>query len=340
MPEIAPVQPAPLARLARKILMFGLKTAVAAGLIYWLIQKNLLNFKSLEEIRFDGRTVMLVLAAALCVAVGLLLLAWRFRLLLEFQRIQVPFGRALGLTLIGSFFGAVLPGLVGGDVVKAVYACADAPGRRADAVAAVMIDRAIGLYSLMLLGTIALLVTLAAGMLPFDMAVLWVAPISIAVGTACMLLLAWPRFRHLSPIQRMFERMPEKLQHLLKALTAYVKNPRVMVQAVGLSLANHGLVVISFLATARLLGDGLSAFTHFVLNPLAMSMNAVAVSPGGIGFAETAFGYLFKWAGSDHGAMVGLVIQYVVFTLGGTVALLATRAKRKMPPARVEPRES
>jgi glycosyltransferase 2 family protein len=333
---MVPVQRSAGAALARKIVFFVLKVGVAGGLIYWLIERGFLDFSLLETLRLDAATVTLALAAALCVAVGLLLLAWRFQLLLRFTQINVSYGRALGLTLIGSFFGAVLPGLVGGDVVKAVYACADAPGRRADAVAAVMIDRAIGLYALMLLGAAALGASLVAGMLPFENPVLWAAPLAILAGTFGMALMAWPRFRQLRLIQALFDRAPQKVQNLLKALTRYVKQPRVLVQAVGLSLANHALVVLSFFVVGQMLRleDAPSAFTHFVLNPLAMAINAVALTPGGLGLTEGAFAGLFSLAGFQGGAMIGLMgraVQYGVFAISGTAALMLIKAGRRRP---------
>jgi glycosyltransferase 2 family protein len=336
MPETSAAKPVARSRILRKVLLFGLKVAIAAGLIYGLVQQNRLNFKDLQNIPLSGRTGFLALATALCVAAGLPLLAWRFRLLLAHQSIAVSYRRALGLTLIGSFFGAVLPGLVGGDVIKAVYVCADAPGRRADAVAAVVIDRAIGLYALMLLGSAALLAALAAGTLPFENPVLLAAPIAVGLGTAGMALLAWARLRQSGPVQKLFDRLPRRVQNVLRALTSYVKSPRVMAVAIGLSLVNHALVVISFFLVARLLDNEIAAFTHFVLNPLAMTMNAVALTPGGVGFAEGAFSYLFELAGAarDTGAMVGLVgrlIQYGVFTVTGVAALLALRAGRRLP---------
>jgi uncharacterized membrane protein YbhN (UPF0104 family) len=72
-----------------------------------------------------------------------------------------------------------------------------------------------------------------------------------------------------------------------------------------------------------------------MLNPLAMAMNAIAVTPGGIGLAEGAFSFLFEMVGSPNGGMVGLlgrIIQYGVFAAGGAVAILVMKGGGKSGP--------
>ena len=317
---------------ARKILFFFAKTAVAVALIYWLVRQNRLDFSQLERLEFDAPTLSLLMAAALSVFVSVFVLAWRLKILLDYQGIRITFGRSTALTFVGAFFGTVLPGLVGGDVIKAMYICTDAPDRRPEAVAAVMVDRLIGLYALLLLGTLALGAGLATGMLPVETPILAAAPVAVGLGTLAMLLLAWPRLRRSRPVQWLFSLAPHKGQDLMKALTRFVKSPRVMAQVVGLSLVNHILVVLSFVTTAWALGDRLPVLAHFILNPLAMAMNAIALTPGGIGLAEGAFSILFEAAGSSNGAMIGLLgrlIAYAVFMLGGVAALLVTKTGRK-----------
>lgn len=335
MPQLPPTENGGRkSSLAKQVLLFAMKAAIAAALIYWLVRQNRLDLALLARLRADAQTLMILLAGGAGVLAGLLFLAWRLKRLLEFRGLAVSLGRALGLTLVGSFSGAVLPGLVGGDVVKAAYLCADEPGRRADAVAAVILDRLVGLYALFLLGTIAWVAAAACGTLPAGTPVLLTAPACVVLGTVGMALLAWPALRQSRPVRWLFALAPARVQRLLRALTSYVKAPRVIVVAVLLSLANHSLVVFSYVAAGQLLDAQLRLSHHFILDPLAMAMNAVAITPGGIGLAEGAFSFLFEAAGSPSGlgATVGLLgrfIQYGVFTIGGVAALLAMRAGRR-----------
>jgi uncharacterized membrane protein YbhN (UPF0104 family) len=84
----------------------------------------------------------------------------------------------------------------------------------------------------------------------------------------------------------------------------------------------------------ELLRAGLAPLRHFVADPLAMVMNVVPLTPGGIGITEGAFSFLFEQMGSPSGAEIGLVgrgIQYVAYVVGGSIALLAVRFRGGAP---------
>jgi uncharacterized protein (TIRG00374 family) len=308
----------------KRIAVFVVKVAVATGLIYWLCRQGRLDFKSLAQLTFDVRTVALLLAGAVSVFCGLLLLGWRIRMLLCFQRFDVSYGTALGLTLIGSFFGAVLPGLIGGDGVKAVYVCRWVSERRVDALAAIVIDRVLGLYSLVLLGALAFLVAWITNSVPFHSPVLAAMPAILLLGAAGMFLVSRHWFIDARPVRKFVSWLPDVAQRLIRAMRNYLESPRLVLTAIVLSVLNHSLVVIGFVLAALLLQNELSMFTHFILNPIAMVMNGIPLTPGGLGLSESAFSFLFQAAGSSQGAMVGLLgrfIQYGVFAVGGSVAL-------------------
>jgi uncharacterized protein (TIRG00374 family) len=66
------------------------------------------------------------------------------------RALDLPFtiGSAFRLGLVGSFWNTFAPGSVGGDLVKAYYIARGQPGRRAAAVATVIVDRLVGLFGL------------------------------------------------------------------------------------------------------------------------------------------------------------------------------------------------
>jgi uncharacterized membrane protein YbhN (UPF0104 family) len=66
-------------------------------------------------------------------------------------------------------------------------------------------------------------------------------------------------------------------------------------------------------------------YAQFTLDPLAMGMNIIPLTPGGIGVTESAFAFLFQSVGSPNGAMIGLLgrlIQFSVFMFTGSIALI------------------
>src|SRR6202035_1444589 len=86
--------------------------------------------------------------------------AWRWKLLLEAQEIWLPYGRAWGLTMVGMLFNVVIPGAVGGDLIKGYYITRAASGRKSHAATTILMDRVVGLIGLLFLGAVMALANL------------------------------------------------------------------------------------------------------------------------------------------------------------------------------------
>lgn len=322
-----------LSGIVKKIFIFIVKLGVAVGLFFWLYSENRMDFSRLKSIRLDEYTTLLLLLGAISVFLGLFLTAWRLKLLLFHQRFNLPYKLVFSLTLIGSFFGAVLPGLAGGDAVKAVYICSNVSERRSDAFAAILIDRILGLYSLFVLGMLTVIIAWTLDELPFDSVFVFAAPGAMVLFGLGLFLVAWDGFFKSRPVQTIIAAAPKMIQILVSAIRVCLKSPKLVLTAIVLSVLNHSLVVVSFIVSAILLDDHLTPYTHFVLDPLAMLMNAIPLTPGGLGMAEGAFSFLFQAAGSLNGATVGLagrVIQYFVFALTGCIALSLIKMRSRI----------
>jgi uncharacterized protein (TIRG00374 family) len=141
-------------------------------------------------------------------------------------------------------------------------------------------------------------------------------------------LVIWDRTYRLPPVQWLVQRMPAALQSLVQAFRQFSNAPGVICMATGLSLLSHMMIVLVFVIVARLIFDPLSVFDHAVLNPIAVALNVVPFTPGGLGVTEGAFAYLAKAAGSDNGALIALIsrmVQYGVYLVGGVVAIFLLR---------------
>lgn len=322
-----------ISEITRRFVSFAVKIGISAGLIFWLFKQNRLDFASFNNLRFDMDTVLFLLGGSVSVFCGLLLLGWRLWLLLRFNGFSVTYRKVLNITLVGSFLGAILPGLVGGDAVKAVYLCSNVSERRMDALASVLVDRILGLYSLLVLGTLVLCIARASNGVHLNTRVLLIAPTAVVLFGLGLFLFAWDGFFNMHIIQSLYSVVPKKIQNLLTTLRNHLKAPKLIIIVMVLSLFNHAFVVISFVVAAALLNDGIPIIAHFILNPLAMAMNAIPLTPGGLGMAEGAFSFLFQAAGSPNGAMVGLIgrfIQYSVFILSGSIALSLLRMRSRI----------
>ena len=202
-------------------------------------------------------------------------------------------------------------------------------------VSAVLTDRLVGLFSLVLLGAgaslIALLSGLAGNIRTIQLFSVGLLVLILITGTVFMYLIVGPGRR---AYRRVRDRFPRKFVALLTSLFLYRHHPVPLLKAVFLSIVSHALIVISFILAAVLLKVPLGFGLHMILDPLAMLLNAVPLAPGGLGITESGFAYLYHMSGSNDGAAVALTgrfAQYIVFIAGGLWALFTVHRRVSQP---------
>lgn len=325
MPDVAPMH-----RRLRWSWTGGLvllvKLAIAAAAMAWLYSRDLLDLAVLDDVSHSSATYLLLLAGAASMALAVFLLALRLRMLLLFARFDVGVAPATLITFVGFFFGALLPGSVGADAIRVTYFCGRVAERRMDVVTAILFDRVIGLFALLLLASLALAVAWLADVWRDGFAILITAPTLLGLTAIAALLFARSSGRVLPAALR--KRVPWRLATFLEGSRSLLRNGRLLAATLAISLVSHALMVVSFVVIAVVITDSLAVVLHFVISPLAVTLNSVPISPGGLGITEGAFAYLFMLSGSDNGALIGLLgrlLQYSVYAVGGSVSLLFLR---------------
>jgi uncharacterized membrane protein YbhN (UPF0104 family) len=311
----------------RNFLIALAKLAVATALVYWLLHSGRLDWRAYRLIVVDRRALVWIAAGAAMVFCGQGLMAWRLQLLLR-PEIVVSRRRVFGITLLGSFWSMVLPGLVGGDAVKALYLIGDAEHKRPQAVAAIVMDRVVGTYGLFALGVLGAALAWATGSFPGHRRALLLAPALLLGATGGVWFVGRLARSGRPAVAAAAAHLPAWLRGFGRALRDYGDRPDVLAKTVGLSALNHATIVFSFIGAAALLRDASTIAQHLALCPLGMTMNMVPLTPGGIGVAESAFSFLYESVGSPLGASIGLLgrfIQYLSFLLPGIAALLLAR---------------
>ncbi|HEY0257051.1 MAG TPA: lysylphosphatidylglycerol synthase transmembrane domain-containing protein [Candidatus Methylacidiphilales bacterium] len=125
------------------------RTLVSVLLIGWLLRK--MDLPDLWPILYTV-DVNWIVAGFFSFMPILLIVSWRWRMLLGVHGVHMRFWRILELTMIGQFFSAFLLGTTGGDVIKIYYVARAVPQRKAAVAFTVIVDRVIGLVALLLLG--------------------------------------------------------------------------------------------------------------------------------------------------------------------------------------------
>ncbi|NBT89983.1 MAG: UPF0104 family protein [Verrucomicrobia bacterium] len=128
---------------------FFFRILFTVGALWFLTTK--LNWQEFSAVVLEANPSWLVLAVAAYGGVVLVSIV-RWHLLLEVAGAAVGWGRTAQLAVAGLFFNSILPGVMGGDVMRAFWAARDAPQARPAAVVSILLERVLGLAATVLLG--------------------------------------------------------------------------------------------------------------------------------------------------------------------------------------------
>jgi uncharacterized protein (TIRG00374 family) len=250
--------------------------------------------------RLDDKPAYLV-GAFLCMVLAYATAVLRWQLLLRTQGLIVSYWRALKLTMIGFFFNNALPGLTGGDIVKAVMIAQDHPEERPAAVGTVIVDRVLGLLVLALMSACVLAFTFdryrEAAIAVFGF--LGLAAIGLVV-------LFSRRVRRAIRLDELAKRLPFAgiMKKLDRAFFLYRSQKRMILEAALLSVVSHcgniGAVICFGLGIGLDRSQGLEGnpiVAYLATVPIIFIVSSVPVLPGGWGVGEAAFAYFFRTVG-------------------------------------------
>ena len=213
-----------------------------------------------------------------------------------------------------------LPGLAGGDVVRAAYLAPTAGTRRV--IVASVADRAVDTLTLVVLVAVALPF---AGTPPAIADLIRRGGVWIAAGIVAAALLVGAGFA--------LGRRARVVSKVVQAWMALGTRPAALVAAATLSL----IVQTSFVLTSAWLGRGVGVGTAvsiwFVAWPLSKLVAVLPVSLGGIGVREAALVSLMAPYGAPREAVLaaGLLWQSVLI-VSGIVGFIVTQLVRRTTP--------
>jgi uncharacterized protein (TIRG00374 family) len=292
-----------------KYALFAAKAGITLALI-GLVLRNVDLADTLDRVRS--------LPPAIAVAGVLLLLLLSFLCILRWQIVMRQFGRMLGFRLTtrlffeGLFFNQALPSTVGGDGVR-IYRAFRAGLPLSAAINSVVLDRVLGLTSLMLLAALAQplfyeRVDSVAARLSFT--AVFVVAVS---GIFVLLLLA-----HMPAWLRRWK-VARGLVTLSHAARQAFTTPALLIPVTLLSIAGHLISVVVFYLLAASLNLGVTFLDCLVMVPSVLLLATVPVSVAGWGVREGAMVAAFGLLGVPAGAAAA---ASVLFGLGMAITAL------------------
>lgn len=268
------------------------KILIPILILAWLLTKEWDAIQRLVERPKDHGQLLASLA---CMLVAVLLTFVRWFLLVRALEIPFTLRAAFRLGFLGFLFNFVGPSAVGGDLFKAYCVAKEQTHRRAEAVATILLDRVVGMYSLFVVATVAIQIIDAAQLSGIG-SFLRLVSILCAVGTAGIVLLLLPaRFTDwlLVPMTR-WPFVGSILSRVRAALELY-RRRRARLVAIGvISVLAHILIAFSIHFTDRAIHPETPTLAeHLIISPLATVATAAPV-PGGLGTYEFAMDYFYQ----------------------------------------------
>lgn len=314
---------------------FLLRALVSVGLVVFILRK--VNWLGLVVVldRLDWRWAILGWASTFILISSL---AFRWRIFLRLQLIELPFRKLLGLTWTGQFFNSILPGSTGGDLVKIYQVCRLAPDRKAAAASTVLVDRLSALIALVVLAGSALAID------PRPLRLLaWpsisrqhVLLVTLALGTAGVTA-GWIICRLLKKT-RIFGHISRTLSAARVNLTLNAN----LVLATVLAFAIHFWNFFTLYLFARALHIPISYSQMLLIMPVVLFLVLIPITINGHGLRELLLIGCFRYLGIAVGGPSPVSVQDTAVALslvavandllwslpGGLIYLLNFRTQR------------
>jgi uncharacterized protein (TIRG00374 family) len=261
-----------------------------------------------------------LLLAVLLVVVDRALMAYRWLVLLRPlpHAHRPPFLEVMRVFFVSTFVGTFLPASVGGDAVRA-FALARLDVPPADSDASVLMDRVLGVLSLLLMALASLFIvrSLAAN------ALVRLSLLVTTVGCVAVGLLVFSNGTA-SLARRVITALPVERgrrigRALLESIQRYATHHGALANVLAGSIGVQVLRVVQAYCLGRALDIPAPLRLYFAFIPLILLIMLLPVTINGLGTSQAAFVWFFGQAGVDRPEAFALSILFVALGIVGNL---------------------
>ena len=272
---------------------FLVRFTVSLGLVAVLLVIMRNNITDITNILKNSNKIFFVAALAISIptAIGM---AFRLKMLMAGQGLDLSIKDFIYLTFIGYFFNNFFPTSIGGDVVKAHYASRKT-NNKPGSYAAVITDRIIGFAGVISIAAVGIIFV---GREFSSDRVLWiVGSLSLALIIVVSFLMGKRKFTGTPSIA--FEKKPilkkaiDKLSKLYSAINAYRHKGALLFKTYLLALFMQAAAVFSIYFFILSVGGDIDILRLLLIIPLVWAVSMLP-SLNGLGVREGAFVYFLK----------------------------------------------
>lgn len=256
----------------------------------------------------------------------ILLVSWRWHLLNAAQHVKLSFYSTFIATYIGAGFNNILPGAVGGDVVRWFYLVKKIPDKKSAVLFSLFLDRILGFIGVII--TVALVFSSRMQAVsqnpklyyPFLLFALFC--IAMLAGFFILILVSGK-----IQLDDFFQtRFPDQKWAKLAAsffngLKTYHISTKSIAKCLLLSVVIQIIMAITVKLIAEMMGfSGINLTDYMIAASLTLVINLIPATPGGIGIGEMGFANILILL--NPGSNAAFATVYFGYRLIGTLAYL------------------
>jgi len=304
----------------RRAIFLAAKIVFAVAVLCWLFHKVDAG-RVWANVRNAERGPV-VLGIGLCIFT-VAIAGWRWQRLLRMLQINLPLIHLTCIVEIGQFFMMFLPGPIGDDLTRMLYISRLAPGRVGEACTTVVLDRCVGLASVLVLAVVCI---------PWQWNLLATSPqthglalIILSAGVAvCIFGAIFFMTGH--PTHQWFEKRLRSLPaHSLRDEVARIwgllcSNKKPLAQVIGAAMVTQLLLSVVFYLAGLSVGINMPLLSWLTFVPVVLAANALPITIAGLGVREYLL-VLFLGVTARVDSERALAASFVVFAIISSVCL-------------------
>lgn len=282
-----------------------------------------MGFIKLDQLNTSIHNIQLMTSGFILIGLQVLLFAYRWKIIVNIYK-RLSYFKILKLNLISQFFNVFIPGGIGGDVVKAIELSKRENIKKNKTLTTIFVDRALGLYCMIAFSTIFLMLAPREN---FDLNTYFLTSLFMLIAATVGLVFIEKISLYLKTISVLNRfHIITKIIHGLETIAESIKSVfqfKTLMEIAGISLIAQ-LLAISFLyiVLISIVPQPPPFVLFFPLACFAFMASAIPITPGGIGFGQAAFYFIFKIFSPEvaNAVVVGISLMQlfnILFSLPG-----------------------
>lgn len=314
----------------KKILSFSARIAISVILLYVLFRK--IDFNASLRIITHLDVMYFLIAMAIFFVLDVFVL-FRWKMLLDAQRVNLPLQRVLVSFAGGLFFSLFLPSSIGGDLARTVDLGAHTK-RRSLIAASVLLDRLSGFIGLVIVAFI----TLIFGFRLINERSVFMILFLFAGILAAVLLVIFNNgiYRWLNRLSHAKKGIFDVIRKLHTEVYFFRSKPAVICLNIVYSVIIQAGASVSSYFVLRSLKVNINMMYLLIFNPMITVITSLPISLGGLGLREWATVSLYAKAGVSEDIALALSILnfmiILIFGLIGGILYVSTLRYRRLQP--------